>query len=62
HTSGTLVNAILGRWPQIAQVGGEGRRDLSLFRLGFEWLDRLLDLSEDPPALFFPSFDLVLGG
>ncbi|MEP7287386.1 MAG: RluA family pseudouridine synthase [Chloroflexota bacterium] len=25
HTSGTLVNAILGRWPQIAQVGGEGR-------------------------------------
>lgn len=25
HTSGTLVNAILARWPQVAQVGGEGR-------------------------------------
>src|SRR5258708_35432908 len=25
HTSGTLVNAILARWPEIAQVGGEGR-------------------------------------
>src|SRR5437763_1865458 len=25
HTSGTLVNAILARWPEISQVGGEGR-------------------------------------
>lgn len=25
HTQGTLVNAILARWPQTAQVGGEGR-------------------------------------
>lgn len=25
HTSGTLVNAILARWPEVAQVGGEGR-------------------------------------
>jgi len=25
HTSGTLVNAILARWPQVAQVGGENR-------------------------------------
>jgi 23S rRNA pseudouridine1911/1915/1917 synthase len=25
HTGGTLVNALLARWPQVAQVGGEGR-------------------------------------
>jgi 23S rRNA pseudouridine1911/1915/1917 synthase len=25
HTTGTLVNAILSRWPQVAQTGGEGR-------------------------------------
>src|SRR5262249_8470639 len=25
HPKGTLVNAILARWPQVAQVGGDGR-------------------------------------
>jgi 23S rRNA pseudouridine1911/1915/1917 synthase len=25
HAGGTLVNALLARWPQVAQVGGEGR-------------------------------------
>ena len=25
HATGTLVNALLARWPQVAQVGGEGR-------------------------------------
>jgi 23S rRNA pseudouridine1911/1915/1917 synthase len=25
HTSGTLVNALLARWPQVAQVGGKAR-------------------------------------
>lgn len=25
HASGTLVNALLARWPQVARVGGEGR-------------------------------------
>lgn len=50
------------RTAQTALVDRADRRDLSLFRLGFDFLDRLLDLSEDPPTLFFPFFDLVLGG
>jgi hypothetical protein len=50
------------RTGQTALVDRKDRRDLSLFRLGFDFLDRLLDLAEDPPTLFFPAFDLVLGG
>lgn len=50
------------RTKQTALVDRADRRDLSLFRLGFDFLDRLLDLAEDPPSLFLPSFDLVLGG
>jgi hypothetical protein len=45
-----------------ALVDRADRRDLSLFRLGFDFLDRLLDLSESPPDAFLPSLDLVLGG
>ena len=38
------------------------RRDLSFFRRGFDWLDRVLELNDPLPPGFFPSFDKVLGG
>jgi Transposase DDE domain len=37
------------------------RRDLSFFRRGFDWLDRVLEINDVLPPDFFPSFDLVLG-
>jgi hypothetical protein len=44
-----------------ALVDRADRRDLSFFRLGFDWLDRCLALGDPLPPAFFPSFDLVLG-
>jgi DDE family transposase len=38
------------------------RRDLSFFRRGFDWLDRVLTLNDALPPGFFPSFEKVLGG
>lgn len=44
-----------------ALVDRADRRDLSLFRLGFDFLDRCLSLNLDPPPRYLPSLDLVLG-
>lgn len=44
-----------------AVVDRKDRRDLSFFRRGFDFLDRILRLGEPLPPGFFPSFDLVLG-
>ncbi len=44
-----------------ALVDRKDRRDLSFFRRGFDWLDRVLDLHNPLPPGFFPSFDVVLG-
>jgi hypothetical protein len=38
------------------------RRDLSFFRRGFDWLDRVLEINDVLPPGFFPSFEKVLGG
>ncbi len=38
------------------------RRDLSFFRRGVDWLDLILELGDALLPVFFPSFDLVLGG
>jgi hypothetical protein len=46
---------------ETALVDRADRRDLSLFRLGFDFLDRCLTLNLDPPPVFFPSLDLVFG-
>lgn len=43
-------------------VDRKDRRDLSFFRRGFDWLDRILELGDPLPPDFFPAFDLVLGG
>lgn len=43
-------------------VDRKDRRDLSFFRRGFDWLDRVLDLNDPLPPDFFPSFKQVLGG
>jgi hypothetical protein len=44
-----------------ALVDRKDRRDLSFFRRGFDFLDRILRLGDPLPHVFFPSFDLVLG-
>lgn len=44
-----------------ALVDRADRRDLSLFRLGFDFLDRCLSLNLDLPPCFLPSLHLVLG-
>jgi hypothetical protein len=44
-----------------ALVDRKDRRDLSFFRRGFDFFDRILRLGEPLPPDFFPSFDLVLG-
>src|SRR5258707_12049844 len=38
------------------------RRDLSFFRRGFDWLDRVLVLNDALSPGFFPSSQMVLGG
>src|SRR5258708_35218138 len=35
------------------------RRDLSFFRRGFDWLDRVLEINDPLPPGFFPSFQMV---
>jgi hypothetical protein len=37
------------------------RRDLSFFRRGFDWLDRVLEINDVLPPDFFPSFEMALG-
>ena len=37
------------------------RRDLSFFRRGFDWLDRVLETNDVLPPAFFPDFHLMLG-
>ena len=44
-----------------AEVDRAGRRDLSIFRLGWDWLERRLALSDPLPTCFVPSFSLVSG-
>jgi len=41
---------------QAALVGRDDRRDLSLFRLGFDFLDRCLALDSAPSLVIFSSF------
>lgn len=43
-------------------VDRSDRRDLSFFRRGFDWLDRVLDLNDPLPPGFFPSFEQLWGG
>jgi len=43
-------------------VDRKDRRDLSFFRRGFDWLDRILELGDPLLPDFLPSFHLVLGG
>ena len=69
----TLSNCLLFVWfvalgVAITQLGlaylidRADRRDLSFFRRGFDWLDRVLNLNDALPPGFFPSFEKVLGG
>ena len=43
-----------------ALVDRKDRRDLSFFRRGFDFLDRVLKLNQALPSVFFPTFELVL--
>ena len=45
-----------------AEVDRSDRRDLSLFRLGWDFLERRLALGDPIPAVFVPNFCLVSGG
>jgi hypothetical protein len=45
-----------------AEVDRRDRRDLSLFRLGWDWLERRLCFNDPFPALFIPAFLKVSGG
>lgn len=44
------------------EVDRTDRRDLSLFRLGWDWLERRLCFNDPVPALFIPAFQKVSGG
>jgi 23S rRNA pseudouridine1911/1915/1917 synthase len=50
HTSGTLVNALLARWPQVAQVGGKGRAGI-VHRLDKDTSGVLLIAKTEPARL-----------
>ncbi len=50
HTSGTLVNALLARWPQVAQVGGPGRAGI-VHRLDKDTSGVLLIAKTEPARL-----------
>jgi len=43
------------------EVDRSDRRDLSIFRLGWDWLERRFALREPIPILFKPNFSLVYG-
>jgi hypothetical protein len=45
-----------------AEVDRADRCDLSIFRLGWDWLERRLALDDPIPPLFRPNFCLVSGG
>ena len=45
-----------------ADVDRADRRDLSIFRLGWDWLERRLALDDPIPPCFRPNFCLVSGG
>src|SRR5258708_11086853 len=51
HATGTLVNAILARWPQIAQVGGEGRAGI-VHRLDKDTSGVILIAKTEPARLY----------
>jgi 23S rRNA pseudouridine1911/1915/1917 synthase len=51
HASGTLVNALLARWPQIAQVGGEGRAGI-VHRLDKDTSGVILVAKTEPARLY----------
>ena len=38
------------------------RRDLSFFRLGWDFIERCFALNDSPPLTFFPNFCSVYGG
>ncbi len=44
-----------------AEIDRSDRRDLSLFRLGWDFLERRLALADPVPAVFVPNFCLVSG-
>ncbi len=50
HASGTLVNALLARWPQVAQVGGKGRAGI-VHRLDKDTSGVLLIAKSEPARL-----------
>jgi 23S rRNA pseudouridine1911/1915/1917 synthase len=50
HTSGTLVNALLARWPQVAQVGGRDRAGI-VHRLDKDTSGVLLVAKTEPARL-----------
>ncbi len=50
HTSGTLVNALLARWPQVAQVGGRDRAGI-VHRLDKDTSGVLLIAKTEPARL-----------
>ncbi len=54
HTSGTLVNAILARWPQVAQVGGEDRAGI-VHRLDMDTSGVILIAKTEPARLALMS-------
>ena len=45
-----------------ALVDRADRRDLSIFRLGWDFLDRCLTLNDPIPDTFVPNFCLLSGG
>lgn len=47
---------------QVDLVDRHDRRDLSLFRLGWDFLERCLALADPIPLVFSPSLSLVSGG
>lgn len=49
------------REQRAAWVDRSDRRDLSIFRLGWDFLDRCLTLNDTIPKSFIPSFSLVSG-
>ncbi len=51
HTRGTLVNAILARWPQVARVGGENRAGI-VHRLDKDTSGVILIAKTEPARLY----------
>ena len=47
---------------QTREIDPANRQDLSVFRLGVDFLERRLSLDDSIPAVFVPNFRLVSGG